>query len=138
MEPYKNGIWQNRPPKIDKCDTHKKIAPHKNGTPYKKMPKCHMQGLSWVIFKGNSKVCSMIQTHGYGTLKSSFSSLWLIVGLGFISMVLVVLEKSNMSFLWDVVFMRCYLCWLPFLWGDISDKSSDLFVVLCQWVSRLF
>ena len=37
----------------------------------------------------------MIQTHGHGILKSSFSSSCLIVGVGFISRVLVVLEKTN-------------------------------------------
>ena len=37
----------------------------------------------------------MIQAYGHGILKSRFSSLFLIVGVGFISRVLVVLEKTN-------------------------------------------
>ena len=41
------------------------------------------------------KFVVFIQTHGHGILKSSFFSLCLIVGVGFISRVLVVLEKTN-------------------------------------------
>ena len=37
----------------------------------------------------------MIQAHGHWVLNSSFSSLCLIVRVGFISKVLVVLEKTN-------------------------------------------
>ena len=37
----------------------------------------------------------MIQTHGYGILQSSFSSLCLIVGVGSITRVLIVLQKTN-------------------------------------------
>ena len=47
------------------------------------------------FFKGNSEICTMIQTHGHGLLKSSISSLCLNVGVGSISRVLVVLEKIN-------------------------------------------
>ena len=65
----------------------------------------------------------MIQAQGYGFLKSSFSSLYLILGVGSISRELVfqiALPKTiNVSFempvLWDTNllhanFVRCYLC----------------------------
>ena len=29
-------------------------------------------------------------------------------------------------------FVSCHLCWVPFLWGGILDKTA-LFVTLCQW-----
>ena len=38
----------------------------------------------------------MIETHGHGILKSSFSILCQIVGVGSISRVLIVLQKTNM------------------------------------------
>ena len=62
----------------------------------------------------------MIQTHGHGILKSSFSNLCLIVEAGSISRVLVVLQKTNnasfeMPFLSDAVFARCHFCEEPFL-----------------------
>ena len=37
----------------------------------------------------------MIQSHGHGILNSGFSILCLIVGVGFISRVLVVFQKTN-------------------------------------------
>ena len=59
------------------------------------MPKSHMAELSDFL-KGILKfLVAMIQAHGHGILKSSFSSLRLTVGICFISRVLVVLEKTN-------------------------------------------
>ena len=87
----------------------------------------------------------MIQAQGYGFLKLSFSSLYLILVVGSISRELVfqiVLHKTiNVSFempvLWDTNllhanFVRCYLCWVPFLWKSIFDKKSTDFVLSCQ------
>ena len=54
--------------------------------------------------------------------------LCVIVGVGPISRVLVVYEKAS-----NVV-MRCHLCWVPFFRGGIFEKTSTLFVTLCQWV----
>ena len=52
------------------------------------------------------------------------------VGVGSISRVLVVLQKTN-----NVVVKCHYFCWIPLLQGGIFDKRSALFVILCQWVS---
>ena len=49
----------------------------------------------------------------------------IVVGLGSISRVLVVLQKTkNVGF-------RCHLCWVPFLEGCMFDKRSALYVRLC-------
>ena len=69
-------------------------------------------------------MCCMIQTHGHEILKLFFSSLCLIVGVGFISRVLLVLQKTNnisfeMPFLWDAVFVICNSCEVPFMLGTI-------------------
>ena len=79
----------------------------------------------------------MIQTHGYGVLKSSFfqsrvifllaTLLCLIVGAGSVSSVLVVLQKAN-----NVV-VRCHLCWVPFLRDGIFDRQERPF---CNAVSK--
>ena len=65
----------------------------------------------------------MIQTHGHGILKSSYFSLCLIVGLRFISRVLVLQKTNNVSFempfLWDIVFTRCHFYELPFMFSAI-------------------
>ena len=55
--------------------------------------------------------------------------LWLILGVGSISRVLVVLQKTNNAV------ARCHLCYVLFLRGGIFDKRSVLFVTLHQWVS---
>ena len=72
------------------------MVAYKNGTLCEKMPKVHMPRAELSDFlKGILKFVVLIQTHGHGILKSSFSSLCLIVGVGFISRVLMVLEKTN-------------------------------------------
>ena len=48
----------------------------------------------------------------------------LILGVGFISRVLVVLEKTNnksfvMPFLWDAAFVKCHFCEVPYMLGAI-------------------
>ena len=81
----------------------------------------------------------MIKNYGHGVLKPSFFhsrvipiiSLCLIVGLGPVTSVLLVLQKTN-----NVV-VRCHLCWVPFLRGSIFEKKSALFVTLCQWVLQM-
>ena len=128
------------PPKIDKYGTRKKWCLTKMAYRAKKnAQRSFAKGWIEWFYKGNFEICSRIQTHGHGILKSSFSSLCLIVRVGIISRVLVVLQKTNnisfeVLFLWDAVFVRCHLCWVLFLWGGIFDKRSALFVVLCQWV----
>ena len=77
----------------------------------------------------------MIQTHGHGISKLSFyppqsdipiTLLCLIVGVGSISRVLLVLQKTNN------IDAKCkYLCWVPFLQGRAFGKRSALFVKLC-------
>ena len=52
----------------------------------------------------------------------------IVAGVGSISRVLVVLQKTN-----NVV-VRCHLYWVPFLEGGICDKKSALCVTLSQWV----
>ena len=52
----------------------------------------------------------MIQTIDQGILKQSFSSLCLIVGVGFISRVF----KFG-----DAIFVRCHFCEVVILWGAI-------------------
>ena len=69
----------------------------------------------------------MIQIHGHGILKSSFSTFCLIVGLGSVSRVLVVLQKTNnvsfeMPFLCDVIFVGHHFCEVPFMLGAIFMK----------------
>ena len=69
----------------------------------------------------------MIQIHGHGILKSSFSTFCLIVGVGSISRVLVVLQKTNnvsfeMPFLCDVIFVGHHFCEVPFMLGAIFMK----------------
>ena len=96
------------------------------------------QRMNWVIFKRkllnllydldswpwDFKVENFsIQNDTYGTLLCLIA-----VGLGSISRMLVVVQKTN-----NVV-VRCHLCWLPFLGGGIFDERSELFVTLCQWV----
>ena len=66
----------------------------------------------------------MIQTHGHGILKSSFSSLCLIVGVGFISRVLVVLEKPIIKVL------RYHFCEVPFKLAAIFVKVVFLIRVV--------
>ena len=66
----------------------------------------------------------MIQTHGLGILKSSFSSKYLIVGVGSISRLLVVLQKTNnasfqMTFLGDAICVRCHFREVLFMLGVI-------------------
>ena len=69
----------------------------------------------------------MIQIHGHGILKSSFSTFCLIVGVGSISRVLVVLQKTNnvsfeMPFLCDVIFVGRHFWEVPFMLGAIFVK----------------
>ena len=69
----------------------------------------------------------MIQIHGHEILKSSFSTFCLIVGVGSISRVLVVLQKTNnvsfeMPFLCDVIFVGRHFCEVPFMLGAIFMK----------------
>ena len=52
----------------------------------------------------------------------------IVVGVGSLSRVLVVLQKTN-----NVV-VRCFLCLVLFKRGGIFDKRSAIFVTLCQWV----
>ena len=68
-----------------------------------------------------------------------FHCIFLIVGVGFISRVSVVLQKTNnLSFdvplLWDASFVTCRLCWVPFLREGIFDKWSSLFVTVSMGV----
>ena len=52
----------------------------------------------------------------------------MIVGIGYISRMLVVLQKTN------IVVVRCHLRWVPFLVGGTFDKWNALFEILWQWV----
>ena len=64
------------------------------------------------------------------------------VGVGSISRMLVVLQKINNTV------VRCQLCWVPLLRDNTFDKTSGLFLTLCQllldrlfyvtWLSRAF
>ena len=85
----------NTPPKIDKYDTHREWWLTKMAHLAKKYPKLSAEGWAEWFLKVNSQIFSVIQTNGYGILKSSFSSLCLILGVGSISRVLVVLQKTN-------------------------------------------
>ena len=71
----------------------------------------------------NSEICYMIQTHCHGTLKSRFSSSCLIVGLGYISIVLLILQKTN-NVRFEVAFLFKYrFCEILFLRGAIYAGS---------------
>ena len=69
----------------------------------------------------------MIQTHGHEISKLSFSGLCLIVGVGFLSRVLVVLQKTNNVSFKMQPFVRCcegdvrccHFCEVPFMLGAI-------------------
>ena len=123
-------------PEIDKYDTHKRWRLQKWHTLRKDYPV--YQRMNWVIFKRkllnllydsdswswDFKVENFpIQNDIYGTLLCLIA-----VGLGSISRMLLVVQKTN-----NVV-VRCHLCWLPFLGGGIFDERNELFVTLCQWV----
>ena len=113
-----------------------KMLPWKISTRSKKMPKGYpiCQGLNWVVFKrkllsllydSDSWPCDFkaqffpLQNYIPGTL------LYLLVlGVGSISRVFVVLQKTNN------IAVRYHLCWVPFWGGGIFDKKSALFVTL--------
>ena len=61
----------------------------------------------------------MIQTHGHEISKSSFSGLCLIVGVGFLSRVLVVLQETNNVSFKMQLFVKCCIYEMPFLRGAI-------------------
>ena len=112
------------------------MTPIKNGVLQKwhTLRKCYpvYQGLSWLICK--RKLLNLLYDSDSWSwdfkveiflLQNDISGTLLcliVVGFGSISRVLVVLEKTNK----EVV--RCHLCWLPFLVGDIFDERSALFV----------
>ena len=86
----------------------------------------------------------MIQTIDQAILKQSFSSLCLIVGVGFINRVFkfgdtifVRCRFCEVPFMLGAIFVggnlvRCHLCGVEFLCGGIFDKRSSLFVTLYQ------
>ena len=116
------------PPKIDKYDTHKKCCRTKMTHLAKKCLMVICQGLGRVIFLRESLNLQQIQTNGQGISKSSFSSLCLIVGIGYINMVLIVRQKTSnvsfeMPFLSDADFVRCHFCDVPFMLGGILVRG---------------
>ena len=68
----------------------------------------------------------MVQTHGQGILRSCFSSLPLFVGLGSISRVLLLCQKTNavrLSLLWDAIYVGCHFFEVVFLIGGVPFWS---------------
>ena len=67
---------ENTPHEIGKYDTYKKMVPYKNSTLCEKMTKDYLPSVELSDFrKWIYQICCMIQTHGLGISKSSFSSL---------------------------------------------------------------
>ena len=92
----------------------------------KKCPKVTlfaMDWAEWLIFKRRFLIFfSTPECYSW------YSLLCLMLGVGSISRMLVVLQKTN-----NVV-VRYHLCWASFLGGGTFDKRSAVFVILCQWV----